>query len=167
MHRTAREHPIRGVASSLGDRSRLGVEGVEPCAQFGGGLAWALGADDGGADGDPACAGFEHLVEVLEGDAADGEPGERRGRGGLADEVQAGELRLGEVLGRAGEDRADSQVACAVEDRPVELVAVVRRDADQGVGADDPPGVAGRQVVAGRGGRRRRRRAGPGRGGRS
>ena len=59
--------------------------------------------------------------------------------------AEAGEV--GEVLGRAGEDRADAEVAGAVEDGLVELRAVVGRDADQGRRADDPPGVADGDVV--------------------
>ena len=50
-------------------------------------------------------------------------------------------------LVRTGENGADAEVAGAGEYRRVELGAVVGRDADQQVGADDPAGVAHRDVV--------------------
>src|SRR5262249_59118506 len=101
-------------------------------------------------DGDPRGAGVDHLVEVLLGDAADGEPGERGRLGGPADEGEA--RQVGEVLGVAGEDRADAEVVRPGEDRGVELGAVVGRDADHGLGAQDAAGGAERDGVLGPGG---------------
>src|SRR4051812_10342035 len=52
-----------------------------------------------------------------------------------------------ERLGEAREDRPDAQVAGPFEDGLLDLLAVVRRAADEGAGPDDPPGVPGRHVL--------------------
>src|SRR5271157_4160109 len=120
---------------------------LEPRLQPRRGPPGAFRPHDGGADGDPRCARGQYPLNVFLGDSADGEPGDVGRLGSGLHEGQAGELGLGELLGGAGKDGADTEVAGAGENRRVELGAVVGRDTDQQVGADDPAGVANREVV--------------------
>ena len=123
---TGRERSVLECHIILGIAVASGEAGFEPLC----GAAGTVGTHDGRADGDPRGARFEHAIEVFFVDSADREPGQRRRFAGEADEGQAGELGLGELLGRAGKDRADAQVAGPRQDRGVELLAVVGRDAD-------------------------------------
>ncbi len=63
----------------------------------------------------------------------------------LADEAEPGEVV--ELLGRAGEDRADAEIPRPFQRRLLDLAPVVGRGAQEDRGADDPPGVAEGQVV--------------------
>ena len=64
--------------------------------------------DDRGAHGDARRAGLDDAPDVALGDPADGEPGQASGLRDVLDVRQPGQLGLGEVLGRAGEHRADA-----------------------------------------------------------
>ena len=95
---------------------------------------WRRGAESGRHD-----AG-----DVFQGNPADGEGRQAISAATARRRIQAGELL--ETLGCRRERRTDAEVVGAIEDRLPRLLDRMRRDADEGLRADDRPGVLDRKV---------------------
>lgn len=138
--------PPIGQLSSSGARC-----GWSPLAQalgeLRGGRAGVGRLGEGAYDDDSVGARLQHLVEVAEVDAADGEPGAVGAEGGgVTDEVEAGGVAAG--LGGGGPAGAGAEVVDAVLDRRGGgFLLGVGGAADEDVVAEDRAGGGDREVA--------------------
>lgn len=132
-----------GIGRIWVDREGEG-EGVEALAEGAAGLGDVGGIENGGDHADAAGAGVEDGLEVVEGDAADGEPGGgREVLSGPTDVIEGNGGATG--FGGGGEDGADGDVGGAGVHGALGLVGGMTAEADaQGMGCG--VGVQGLEV---------------------
>src|SRR5215211_467495 len=146
LFRSPRQAPTGSSPQPAARRGPARSPAREANAEGAGGGGGVGGVGDGADDHDPGGAGGGDLVEVVGGDAADGEPGLGWVEGGDGfDQGGAGGGAAG--FGGGGPDGAGDQVIPGFGGGLGRLGQVVGRAAEEDAGAEDAAGPAEGQVV--------------------